>query len=125
MQYIFLKNIVESTAETFLCQACHQHITLESIQVLHINSNGIGMVVECPHCHSRSELRAEIHAMAQEMLKTEDGRIFFNEMIQKNGSLTGEKGVNSFENQNTIKESDIKRAEEEISGATTIEDLLK
>ncbi len=83
------------------------------------------MSVSCPHCQSRSEIRAEIHAMAQEMLKTEDGRIFFNEMIQKNGSLSWENSLQIAENQNTIKESDIKQAEEEISGATSIEDFLK
>lgn len=123
MHYIFLKNIVDTTLENFLCQNCSKKINTESIMITNVWENGVHMSIVCPHCQAHAELKAEIHQMAQEMLQSEHGKAFFSEFMKKWGTIGAE--FHQPKQQNGIKNDDIEKIEKDIQWANSIEDLLK
>lgn len=125
MHYIFLRNIIETTLENFVCQQCGKKITEDVIRVTSIAETGLGMTIVCPHCQTQAEIKAEIHQVANEMLKSEHGRAFFQDFLKKWGTFGVENTLSQKPVSSWIQPEDIAQAEQDILGASSIEDLLK
>ena len=67
----------------------------------------------CPHCQMHAHIHAEVANIANEMLKTVEGKALLKK-VMSNGSLD-----------HTIKDEDIMLLKNELSAAHSIEDLLK
>ncbi len=114
MLYIFLKNIIETTIEHYNCQSCHNTIDESAVQITGIGDHLINLDITCSHCQAHAHIHAEVANIANEMLKTNEGKELLKK-VMKNGSLNG----------NSIKDEDILTMKNELSAAQSIEDLLK
>lgn len=127
MNYIFLKNIIETILQNFTCTECHSKTNEQTLQVTGITSQWIDIHIQCHICQSKSALHAEVNTMAHEMLQNEHGRKFFEDFIKQWGSLTADlkNRATSSESSTSIRDEDIVKVHKDLQKAKTIEDLMR
>lgn len=126
MNYIFLKNIIETILQNFTCPECHSKTNEQTLQITRITPQGIDIHIQCHICQSKSALHAEVNTMAHEMLQNEHGRKFFEDFIRQWGVLGADMSQNMIPaQQNWIKDEDIVKVHEDLKKARTIEDLMR
>ena len=127
MQYIFLKNILETVLSNYQCPQCQNKTNEQSIQIHSISHNTVGIHVHCHICSAVSELKAEINPMASQLLQNEDGRKYLEDFL-KNGGTIGATMNNAkstwVDNPNAIKDEDIIQIYNDLKNAKSIEDLM-
>ena len=114
MLYIFLKNIIETTISQYVCQSCQGKVDESSVSVVGIGEHMIDLEVHCPHCQTHTHIHAEVANIANEMLRTDEGKALLKK-VMKNGNL----------NENAIKDEDIMTLRNELSSVQSVKDLLK
>jgi uncharacterized protein YchJ len=126
MNYIFLKNIVETIIQNFTCPECQSPTNEQTLQVTGIGSQWLDIQIQCHVCQSKSMLHAEVNTMAAQMLQNEHGRKFFEDFIKQWGAITADLHQNPRVNvSDTIKDEDIVKVHKDLQKARTIEDLMK
>ncbi len=60
MNYLILKNIIESTLTHFKCKNCNSTVTEGNINILWTAWNSINMEIICPKCKTTWIAKAEI-----------------------------------------------------------------
>lgn len=128
MQYIFLKNILETVLANYVCHNCQNKTNEQSLQVTGISSNGVDIHIQCHVCGHHAQLGAEVNTLAAQMLESENGRKYFEEFLSQGGtigaSLANKPAIQSAENSNTINDADITRIHNDLQNAKSIEDLM-
>jgi len=72
MQYIFLKNILETVLSNYVCPECHNKTNDQSLQITAVSSHGVDIHVHCHVCGVHSQLNAEVNMMAAQMLQSDE-----------------------------------------------------
>jgi ribosomal protein S9 len=72
MQYIFLKNILETILSNYVCSECQNKTNEQSIQITGVSSHGVDIHVHCHVCGGHAQLNAEINTIAAQMLQNEE-----------------------------------------------------
>jgi hypothetical protein len=128
MQYIFLKNILETVLANYVCHNCQNKTNEQYIQVTGISSGGVDLHIHCHVCGNHAQLGAEVNTLAVQMLESENGRKYFQEFLSQGGtigaSLVNKPTSQSTENSNTINDADIIRIHNDLQNAKSIEDLM-
>lgn len=87
MQYIFLKNILETVLANYVCHNCHNKTNEQSLHVAGISSSGVDLHIHCHICGQHVQLNAEVNTLAAQMLESENGRKYFEEFLSKGGAI--------------------------------------
>jgi transcription elongation factor Elf1 len=82
MQYIFLKNILETILTNYTCPHCNNKATEQSLTVTAVREKSVNVHVQCHVCGTQSELNAEVNPTAAQMLETKEGRLQFEEFLK-------------------------------------------
>jgi hypothetical protein len=126
MHYIFLKNIVETIITNFVCPECGVPTNEQSVQVLAIKEQAIGLHLICPGCHAHAELHAEVSSLANQLLTNEHGKKFFEEFIKQGGTF-GSSMPSSEPNPNNvprINDADIVKIHQNLQHAQSVADFI-
>lgn len=127
MQYIFLRNILETVLANYVCPQCQGKTNEQSLQVTGISSNGVDIHIQCHVCGHHAQLGAEINTLAAQMLENENGRKYFEEFLSHGGTIGAtlqNKKNKKIENSNSIKDEDIQKVHDDLKNAKSIEDLM-
>ena len=72
MNYLFLKNIIETLEKTFVCPNCKIGTPKdETLEVASISHTGVEIVFVCPNCQEKSHVKAETSQIPLQFLQTE------------------------------------------------------
>ncbi len=128
MQYIFLKNILETILTNYVCSECQSKTNEQSIQITGVSSHGVDIHLHCPVCGSHAQLNAEINTIAAQMLESDTWKKQFEEFL-KSGWTIGAIMQNKWKDikkspDNAIKDEDIIKIHEDLQNAKSIEDLM-
>lgn len=127
MQYIFLKNILETVLSNYVCPECQNKTNEQAIQVMGISSHGVDIHIHCHVCGAHSQLNAEINTMAAQMLETDSGKKQFEDFLKQwwtIGTTMQNKDTSQNQNNNAIKDEDIVKIHNDLKNAKSIEDLM-
>ncbi len=61
MNYLILKNIIETTIQNFRCQNCGGTIHAKDINLLGTSQGAVNMEVTCPSCKTVGVIKAEVN----------------------------------------------------------------
>ena len=125
MPYIFLKNILESVINNYLCPDCGGKTSAEQLNITGMSSRWVDIHITCSVCGIHSHLSAEVNTMASELLNGENGNKFFEEFIKNGGTLGATMNNKKSKNIKWINAADIAKIDEDIKNAKSIEDLMK
>ena len=125
MPYIFLKNIIESVINNYVCPDCGSKTSAEFLNITGMSSRGLDIHLTCSVCGIHSHLSAEVNTMASELLNGENGNKFFEEFIKNGGTLWAKMINKKDPNSKWINAEDIAKIDEDIKNAKSIEDLMK
>lgn len=117
MNYLILKNIIETTLANFKCKECWSSVSEWNLILLWIAWNSINLEVTCPNCKTQWIIKAEIW-FAQTMQSWEFLENIKTQLIWLKGTSDNiplEKGID---------DSDILSIRESLKNAWTIEDLF-
>ena len=125
MPYIFLRNIIESVIENYVCPDCGSRTTAEQITITGMSSRGLDLHLVCVLCGVHSHLAAEVNTMASELLASEWWQQFFSEFIKNGGSIWSSMKNKKNPNAKWINAADIAQIDLDIQNAKTMEDLMQ
>ena len=124
MNYLILKNIIDATIAHFRCQNCKGQINENNVNLLGSNTQGINLEIICPHCATIGIVKAEVNMLAANMIQSEHGKAFLQEMMQKVGTGEGILIHNKDEGAPMIKDEDILKVRDTLKKGNTMEDLF-
>lgn len=128
MQYIFLKNILETILSNYVCSECQNKTNEQSIQVTAVSSHGVDIHIHCHVCGAHAQLNAEINTMAAQMLENENGKKYFEDFLKAGGTIgatmKNKEPEKPNKNENAIKDEDIIKIHNDLKNAKSIEDLM-
>jgi len=111
MNYLILKNIVETTLMQFACKDCNTKVTEQHVQVLGTAGNSLNMEIICPKCQSLGVIKAEINMIGAGMPNAH-----FIEQIKQ---VTGE-----YRKGQAIKDADILTLREGLKSGVSAQDIF-
>ena len=120
MNYLILKNIIDSVLTTFTCKNCSSKLNPWDINILWIAGNSLSIEAICPWCKTPWVIKAEIGLVANlsnpEFVKNVWSIVdaIKKWMVQMNS--------NEF---NWIKDSDNNKMKENLKNCNSMEDLFK
>ncbi len=116
MNYLVLKNIIETTITNFKCKNCNAWISESNINVLWVAWNSVNLEVICPQCKAQWVVKAEIGIISN--IKNPEFINGIKNAIENNS-------LNKIENSELIKDNDITLLIENLKNCSSIEELLK
>ncbi len=129
MQYIFLKNILETVLANYVCHNCQNQTNEQSLQVTGISSSGVDLHIHCHVCGNHAQLGAEVNTLAAQMLESENGRRYFEEFLSQGGkigaTLANKSGEQLTEGNGKINDADIIKIHNDLKNAKSVEDLMR
>lgn len=120
MNYLILKNIIDSLLTTFTCKNCSSKLNAEDINILWIAGNSLSIEAICPWCKTPWVIKAEIGLIAN--LSNPEFMKNVNSMVEAIKSWMVHMNSNEF---SWIKDSDINEMKESLKNCSSIEDLFK
>ncbi len=128
MNYLFLKNILESLFSNFRCPHCGATPNESSVHIDAVTATTIDVRIHCQSCHQSSLMKAELTQMTPEFLGSPEGKQFI-ENYNRNQKTTevrfhAHEKSPSPESTGAISLEDIKKIDESIQPHTTIQDLI-
>lgn len=127
MQYIFLKNILETILSNYVCPECQNKTNEQALRVTGISSQGVDIHIHCHVCGAHSQLNAEVNMMAAQMLQSDEWKKQFEEFLSQwwaIGATLHNKQKDIITNENAIKDEDIVKIHNDLKNAKSIEDLM-
>ncbi len=127
MQYLFLKNILETVLSNYICPECQNKTNEQSLQITGVSSHGVDIHVHCHVCGAHSQLNAEVNMMAAQMLESDEWKKQFEEFLSQwwvIGATLHNKQKDTKTNENAIKDEDIIKIHNDLKNAKSIEDLM-
>ncbi len=128
MQYIFLKNILETILSNYICPECQNKTNEQAIQITGISSRGIDIHIHCHVCGAHSQLNAEINTSAVEMFENEEWKKQFREFLNQWWTIGAIMKNTQWDTAKTdthaIKDEDIVKIHNDLKKAKTIEELM-
>ena len=112
MNYLILKNIVETTLAQFVCKDCQSKATEQNIQILGTAGNALNMEVTCPQCHSSGVIKAEINIVGPNSANM--GAMI--EQIKKVASAYHQEG--------SIRDEDITKLRDDLKNSSSVQDIF-
>lgn len=111
MNYLILKNIVETTLAQFICKECNSKVTEQNIQILGTAGNALNMEIMCPQCQNTGVVKAEINVIGPGMNGA--GVV---EQIKK---IAGE-----YRKGQSINDADIVKLREDLKKGSSVQDIF-
>lgn len=126
MNYLFLKNILETLLVHFSCPKCSQKTNEQSLFIKNVALTSIDVEIICPHCREKTTMHAELNQLTGEFLSSDEGKIFLEKFMQQKGIHTApiSKYPNAVKNPHALTEKDIQSISETLANSTTIQDLI-
>lgn len=127
MQYIFLKNILETILSNYICPGCQNKTNEQALQITGVSSHGVDIHVHCHICGAHSQLNAEVNMMAAEMLESDEWKKQFAEFLSQwwtIGATLHNREREIKNNGSAIKDEDIIKIHNDLKNAKSIEDLM-
>lgn len=120
MNYLFLKNIIESILANFHCPECGLTPPENALEIKTITDKGVDISFLCPKCQSKALMKAELGQtkLSSDFMNSETGKNFLQELTMHQKIIFPKpqnKGISSDE---------IEKIEEKLSKNTTINDLI-
>lgn len=120
MQYLFLKNIINTLLSSFRCPDCQSAATEEGFSLQSVSPKGVEMMFQCGKCHAKTLMKAEMNQLSPGFLTSDAGKAFMQHMIQEQ-RLDTNSGVSPAE---SIPQEEITRVDKILSEHSTISDLI-
>jgi len=128
VNYLFLKNILDSLFGNFVCPHCQAKPREQAVFIDAVSATTIDVRIHCSECSNVSTLKAELTQMTGDFLNSAEGKTFIDGFMrnQKNAEIRFQP---QHPHANTKKieglsEADIQAIEKNIQPHSTIQDLI-
>lgn len=111
MNYLIIKNIIETTLAHFICKDCGEKASEQDVQILGTAGNSLNMEIICPKCRATGVIKAEMNVVSN----------IQDPAVRENMK----KMVEELKKSQSIKDEDILRVREDLKQAVSVQDLFK
>lgn len=122
MNYLFLKNILESIFSHFHCPECGAKPIEQSLDITKISEKNIELTFHCQSCQARAFMKAELGQLTGDFLGTPAGKDFMQKAISQKKFIVP--GAQKPPQKTGISAEEIAQVEDKLSANITIESLI-
>lgn len=124
MNYLFLRNILETLLANFQCPKCQTKPLEQSLFLQKVSTGSVHVEVHCPSCHEKTTIHAELNQLTGEFLSSQEGRVFFEKFMNGKNAHIFKKTTTQKHNPDSLSEKDIQSVTESLQNHSTIQELI-